>query len=142
MPSGLEPIIDEPNVHNADTANHSLTFEGTAGRVELHSSTGRRVELETRVADLLDDAEVHNLMVRGFPAALVRSTHSTRVLWYDDTAGTVNYLILEGEIEAAVDRVVAGITELSEPKWNDLLAGAHTTYWTGDTPSSTSTSTP
>lgn len=142
LPSGLQPIIDEPNGHNADIANHSLTFEGTAGRVELHSSTGRRMELETRVADLLDDAEVSNLDVRGFSAAVVRSAHSTRVLWYDGTAGTVNYLIIEGDIETAVDRVVAGITELSEPDWNDLLAGVHTTYWTGDTPSSTSTSTP
>lgn len=142
LPAELTPIIDERPTNPAGIINHSLTFAGAPGRVEMHSSTGTRLELETRVADLMAGATVESSTVRGYPAAVARTGQTTRVLWYDDTAKTVNYLIVEGDIEARLDDVVAGITELSEVEWNELLASTDTTYWTGDSSSPTSTSTP
>lgn len=139
LPDGLVPVLDEQNSRQPSRTNHSLTFEGEAGEVELHSSTASQIEMEDRIADYSVGAEVTTATVNGHAAAVARGAHDVRVLWYDSDNQVANYMIVSGTIGDDVDQLVSNIRELSEGEWNDLLATADTTYWNGDESSPTST---
>ena len=140
LPDGLVPVIDAANTPRPFTGNHSLRFEDDASGIELNSSQSTPVAFEERVADYLNSAEsVENTTVRGQPAVVIRSAYDTRVLWYEPNVDVENYLIIDGTAQDHVDDVIAGLTELTPADWDRLLASTETTFWDGDTPSSTST---
>lgn len=139
LPDGLIPILDEENTRRSSIENHSLTFEGGAGEVEFHSYTTSQVDMEGRIADYSVGADVTSTTVNGHPAAVTRSPHDVRVLWYDPDNQVANYMIVNGAIADDIELIVSNVTVLSENEWNDLLATADTTYWTGDESSPTST---
>jgi hypothetical protein len=139
LPDGVVPVLDEENSLQPTMRNHSLTFEGEAGEVELHSYTASQVEMEDRIADYSIGADVTSATVNGHPAAVTRSPHDVRVLWYDSDDQVANYMIVSGTIADDIELLVSNITVLPENEWNDLLATADTTYWTGDESSPTST---
>jgi hypothetical protein len=139
LPDGMVPVLDEESTRGSSTESHSLTFAGEAGEVELHSYTASRVEMEDRIADYSIGAEVTNATVNGYPAAVTRSPHDVRVLWYDADNLVANYLIVDGAIADDIELIVSNIDELAQDEWDDLLANAETTYWTGDESSPTST---
>ena len=139
LPSGLVPVLDEAVSHRPRGDSHGLTFAGDVGRVDLHSSTDTATSAEGRIAGELDGpvAAVSNTTVRGIAAAVVRrADDETRVFWFDRDLGIEHYLIIDSALSDQVEAIIASITELDEATWNDLLDGADTTYWTGDTPSS------
>jgi len=138
LPDGLIPVLDEENTRRSSIENHSLTFEGDAGVVELHSYTASQIDMEHRIADYSVDADVTATTVNGHPAAVARGPHDVRVLWYDPDNQVANYMIVSGAIADDIELLVSNITVLSENEWNDLLATADTTYWTGDESSPTS----
>jgi len=139
LPDGLVSVLDEANTRQPSRTTHSLTFEGEAGKVELHSSTGSQVEMEDRIADYSVGAEVTTAVINGHAAAVARGPHDVRVLWYDSDNQVANYMIVYGAIADDVEQLLSNITELSEDEWSDLLATADTTYWNGDESSPTST---
>lgn len=139
LPDGLVSVLDEENSRLSSIENHSLTFQGDAGEVELHSYTTTPVDMETRIADYSIGAQVTNTTVNGHPAAVTRSPHDVRVLWYDPDNQVANYMIINGAITDDIELIVSNIDELSQDQWKELLATADTTYWTGDESSPTST---
>ena len=139
LPEGLAPIVDAANTSRPATAHNSLRYESPDGRVELNSSLSTPVQFEDRVADYLNASiDVENTTVRGQPAVVIRSEHDTRVLWFEPDADVQHYFIIDGSAEDQVDEIIAGLSELPSTEWAELLDSTDTTYWNGDTPSSTS----
>ena len=139
IPQGLVPVLDEAIRNRPIHESHGLDYQGPSGSVELTSVTDTATAAEARVADALEPSvAASNTTVRATPAAVIRSADGrTRVIWYDDERGVVHELDIFGTLGEQVESIVDSITEVDESTWTAMLDSTDTTYWEGDTPSST-----
>jgi hypothetical protein len=124
LPQG---IAEDPmeSVPMTTFANRELGFRaGTDTSIELHIDRSDEAEFESFVEDRLETTDaVEQLPVLDRPAVLIHYEDSDRwsLQWRHTTRDRVE-LDVTGADRASLERIIAGISEIEEATWQDLVA--------------------
>lgn len=121
-----QQLVEDPIEGSAMTeyAIRELRYELPASHVEIFVNLGGEREFEGYVQDRFDSADqVEQLVVLDRPAVLIHYRGSQRwsLQWRHTTTARVE-VVVEGGDRANVDRVLAGLHEVDQATWRDLLA--------------------
>jgi hypothetical protein len=124
LPQGIEEDPME-SVPMTTFANRELGFSaGNDTVVEMHIDRSDEAEFESFVEDRLETTDaVEQLTVLDRPAVLIHYEDSDRwsLQWRHTTRDRVE-LDVTGVDRASLDRIIAGISEIDEATWQDLVA--------------------
>jgi hypothetical protein len=124
LPQGIEEDPME-SVPMTTFANRELGFRAGADTfIELHIDRSDEAEFESFVEDRLETTDaVEQLTVLDRPAVLIHYEDSDRwsLQWRHTTRDHVE-LDVTGADRASLDRIIAGISEIDEATWQDLVA--------------------
>ncbi|MGH9212917.1 MAG: hypothetical protein ACRD2C_19935 [Acidimicrobiales bacterium] len=122
LPQQVVEDLVEPSVFDS-YRNRELQLEGPGSVVEIFVELGGERAFEQYVDDRFDSADaVEQLVVFGRPAVLIHYRDSERwsLQWRHTTTARVE-VVVEGGDRTTVDDVIAGLREIDESAWQDLL---------------------
>ena len=122
LPRGLsEDSVEE--AARTDYGTRELSYETPRSLVEIFVNLGGEADFEGYVQDRFDSADtVEQLVVFERPAVLVHYGDSERwsLQWRHTTTARVE-VVVEGGDRSTVDDIVAGLREIDQADWQDLL---------------------